>query len=281
MRYDHIRVRPITPAIGAEIEGVDLGAPTTAQGAEIRRVLIDRKVIVFRDQAISANAYAAFMRLFGAPVREDLIAEDGRPPEVGAIHIRPAEPQRINYWHMDHSFREQPTPVLSLHAKLLPDCGGDTLFASLEAAYDGLTDMMKSRIEGLYTNHKVTETQNSRRRYTDEQFAKMLAAPPVQHPLVGLNPDNGRKYLFVNVPIYCRSIVGMESGEGDALLRELYLHAQRPEFQMRLVWRPDTLTVWENCHCLHYPVADYFPQERKMWRVVIQAERRPVAAQAA
>ncbi|MGE4217842.1 MAG: TauD/TfdA dioxygenase family protein [Alphaproteobacteria bacterium] len=280
MTYQSIHVRPITPAVGAEISGVDLAAPSAAQKEEIRRALIDRKVIVFRDQAISAAEYAAFMYLFGTPVREDLVTDEGRPPEVGAIHIRQSEPQRINYWHMDHSFREKPTQVLSLHAKVLPDCGGDTLFASLEAAYDGLSNEMKARIEGLETHHKVTETQNSRRRYTDEQFAAMLAAPPVRHPLVGVNPDNGRRYLFVNVPIYCRSIVGMETPEGDALLRELYLHAQRPEFQMRLVWRPNTLAIWENCHCLHYPVADYYPHERKMWRVVIEAERRPMAAAA-
>lgn len=80
------------------------------------------------------------------------------------------------------------------------------------------------------------------------------------------------------MPIYCRSIVDMEHEEGDRLLRQLYRHAQRPEFQLRLVWQVNTLVVWENSHCLHYPVADYFPQERKLWRVAMTGADRPVAA---
>ena len=103
-------------------------------------------------------------------------------------------------------------------------------------------------------------------------------AAPVRHPLVGLNPANGRKFLFVNIPIYCRSIAEMPTAEGDALLAKLYAHVQRPEFHFRLVWRPKTLIVWENVHCLHYPVADYFPNERKLWRVVIETDERPAAA---
>ncbi len=278
MGYHHIDVKRITPNIGAEIRNVDLGQINDDTAADIRAALIDRKVIVFRDQHLSPHQYVDFMRIFGDPVKEDLVPEDGNPPEVGAIHIRQNELQTINTWHMDHSFRERPSPQLSLYAKILPDCGGDTLFASLEAAYDALSDDMKDRIAHLETNHKVTPTQNSKRRYTEAQFNAMLEAEPIRHPLVCLNPQNGRKYLFVNMPIYCRSIVDMEHEEGDRLLRQLYRHAQRPEFQLRLVWQVNTLVVWENSHCLHYPVADYFPQERKLWRVAMTGADRPVAA---
>jgi taurine dioxygenase len=97
---------------------------------------------------------------------------------------------------------------------------------------------------------------------------------------VACNPENGRKYLFVNVPIYCRGIVELSTVEGDELLRELYRHVQRPEFHFRLTWRPNTVIVWENNHTLHYPVSDYFPHERKLWRGVIEATEadRPRAA---
>lgn len=278
MNYRHITAKRITPNIGVEIRNVDLGNLSDAEAADIQAALIDRKIIVFRDQDISRSQYVEFMRLFGEPVREDMVVEDDKTPEVGVIHIHENELQTINTWHMDHSFREKPSPHLSLYAKILPDCGGDTLFVNLEAAYEALPDEMKARIDGLSTHHKVTPTQNSKRRYTEEQFNAMLNAPPVQHPLVCLNPQNGRKYLFVNVPIYCRRIVGMENEAGDALLRQLYLHAQRPEFQFRLVWQLNTLVVWENSHCLHYPVADYFPHERKLWRVAIAGKERPIAA---
>ena len=104
------------------------------------------------------------------------------------------------------------------------------------------------------------------------EFPEELAASEVRHPVVGYNPANGRRFLFVNMPQYCRRIDGTEAGESDALLDKLYRHAQRPEFSIRIVWQPGTLVVWENSHCLHYPVADYFPQERKLLRVAIKGE---------
>jgi len=271
---------PIVPALGAEITGIDLRDPGPAARQEIREILADRKVLVFRDQDLSPHQYADFLRIFGSPVKEDMVVDSDHPPEVGAIHTRPNEQQQINYWHMDHSFRELPTRVLSLYAKILPPVGGDTLFASLEAAYDALPEAMKDRIEGLHCNHRMTPTQNTKRRYTPEQAEAMANAPPVVHPLVGFNPDNGRRFLFVNVPIYCRNIAELPTPEGDELLRELYRHVQRPEFQFRLTWRENTVVVWENNHTLHYPVSDYFPHERKLWRGVIQATEadRPRAA---
>ena len=270
---------PITPAIGEEISGFDVTGTTTAQADILRATLADRKVLVFRDQTASPTEFARFMRIFGEPVPEDLAVEDGNPPEVGAIHIRPEERQTINFWHQDHTFREHLTPVLALYANLLPPCGGDTLFTNLEAAYEALPDDIKQRIAGLHTLHKVTVTQNTRRRQTEEEIAAYETAPAVRHPLAARNPENGRPYLLVNVPIYCRSIEEMPGTDGDALLAELYAHASRPEFHFRLNWKPGTMIVWDNARTLHYPVADYFPYERRLWRVVIKAEeQRPVAA---
>ena len=278
--YSHFGARPIVPALGAEISGIDLRQPGPDAQAELRAALADRKVLVFRDQDLSPHQYAAFLRIFGTPVKEDFVVDANHPAEVGSIHTRPDEQQQINYWHMDHSFRELPTRVLSLYAKLLPPVGGDTLFASLSAAYDVLSDEVQERIAGLHCHHRQTPTQNTKRRYTPEQVAAMENAPPIVHPLVARDPGNGRRYLFVNVPIYCRGIVELPTAEGDELLRELYRHAQRPEFHFRLTWQPNTVVVWENNHTLHYPVSDYFPHERKLWRGVIQATEadRPQAA---
>jgi taurine dioxygenase len=278
--FSHIVSRPIVPALGAEVSGIDLRQPDLAAQQELREALADRKVLVFRDQDLSPHQYADFLRIFGTPVKEDMVVDANHPPEVGAIHTRPNEQQQINFWHMDHSFRELPTRVLSLYAKHLPPVGGDTLFASLAAAYDALSDAVKHRIEGLHCYHRVTPTQNTKRRHTKEEAEALANAPPVVHPLAPRDPGTGRRYLFVNVPIYCRSIVELPPAEGDELLRELYRHVQRPEFQFRLTWQPDTLVVWENNHTLHYPVSDYFPHERKLWRGVIEATEadRPTAA---
>jgi taurine dioxygenase len=179
-----VAIHPITPNVGAEISDVDLARVNNEQATALRAALIDRKALVFRDPRITTAQFATFMQVFGETVNEDLVIEDGNPPEVGAIHIRPNERQRINFWHMDHSFRDQPSPVLSLYADILPPQGGDTLFTSLEAAYEGLSERMKVRIQGLHTLHKVTQTQNTKRRHTKEEIDALDSAPTVRHPLV-------------------------------------------------------------------------------------------------
>ena len=268
--------KSITPSIGAEVSGLDCSTVDADNKIKLQELLVSRKVLVFRDQMISPLEFLDFMKIFGSPYAEDLKPQDGNPAEVGVIKIQPNERQIINFWHMDYSFLEKPAAVLSLYAEKIPPCGGDTLFTNLEAAYDGLEDNVKNDIDSLWANHKLgVETQNAKNRWSREELEKMDADPPIKHPLVCLNPDNNKKYLFVNVPIFCGSIVGMENEEGDKLLSSLYHHAQRPEYSFRLTWSKGTIVVWENIHCLHYPVSDYFPHERKMLRVALHGERKP------
>jgi taurine dioxygenase len=272
-----LEIRPITPSVGAAVRDLDARNVSNTDADSLKECLCERKVLVLRDQSLTSREYVKFVGLFGEPVADDLVPHDGHPPELAILHIQPKERQTINFWHMDYSFRDKPAPVLSLYSRHLPPCGGDTLFTNLEAAYAGLSDEMKGRIQGLETNHKVTPTQNAAKRFSPEEFDAMVNGEPVRHPLVCRHPQTGRQYLFVNVPIYCRSIVGMENEEGDALLSSLYRHVQRPEFHFRLTWETDTVVVWENTHCLHYPVSDYFPNERILWRVATQGKLRPAA----
>jgi taurine dioxygenase len=276
MQETKVNCKLITPSIGTEINNLDLTNLTFDREEEMRKCLIRRKVIVFRNQSLSPLELLNFMKIFGEPYAEDLQPQDGNPPEVGVIKIKPNERQTINFWHMDYSFTKKPSPILALYAKHIPPCGGDTLFTNLEAAYDGLDAGLKIKINTLMTNHKLNvETQNAKNRWTKEELERMDFDPPIQHPLVCTNPDNQKKYLFVNVPIFCESIVGMKNPEGDRLLSSLYLHAQRPEYSFRLRWSEKTLVVWENNHCLHYPVSDYFPNERKLLRVAIKGTLKP------
>ncbi|MCB1738761.1 MAG: TauD/TfdA family dioxygenase [Gammaproteobacteria bacterium] len=273
-----MRVNKITPAIGARIQDLALAQLDEASAADLRGLLAERKVLVFPDQRLDGEQYVRFCRRFGEPSREDLQAGSDRPPEVGAIHISAGQRQTINFWHMDHSFRETPSAYICLYARQLPPCGGDTLFASLEAAYEGLDEDTRTRIVGLHAEHGYTQTQNSARRYSAAEIARRSSAAPVRHPLACLNRETGRPYLFVNTPVYCRRIVELDAAEGDPLLRDLYLHVQRPEFHFRLTWTTGMIVLWENAHCLHYPVADYFPHERLLWRVLIPGTAGPPAA---
>ena len=273
-----VKIQAMTPNVGAEISGLDVRCIDRFEETDLKKTLKERKLVVIRDQALSPEEYADFCRRLGEPVREDLVLGSGRPAEVGVIHIRQNERQKINFWHMDHSFRNTPSAYIMLYAVQLPPCGGDTLFASLEAAYQGLDDSLKKEIVGLHAEHRYTETQNSRRRFTPDEIARASVAEGVVHPLVGQNQETGRPLLFVNTPVYCRSIAERRDEDGGRLLRKLYRHAQKPEFHVRVRWKKGTLVVWENAHCLHYPVSDYFPHERLLWRVVVPGSLGPPIA---
>ena len=203
-----MRFRHITPNVGSEVLDVRVDELTESQREALRAELIDRKVLVVRDQDVDSFGYKSFVETFGEVVPDDLVPQPDHPPELGAIHIKPSERQTINFWHMDYSFREMPTPVLSLCAKELPPCGGDTLWTNLEAAYDGLSEDLKARIEGLETHHKVTVTQNSAKRFTPEEFEWMTSNPPIRHPLVCTNRITDASSCLST----CPSIVARSSG---------------------------------------------------------------------
>jgi taurine dioxygenase len=270
-----MHIQPITPSVGAAVSDIRISEIGVSDAEALRQTLRQYKVLVFKDQDVTSAEYVNFVRTFGDVVQDDLVPQDGHPPELAVLHIRPEQRQTINFWHMDYSFREIPAPYLSLYAKHLPPCGGDTLFTNLEAAYAGLDDATKKRIDTLHAHHKVSETQNAAKRFTTEEFDAMVNDEPVCHPLAPVNPETGQRYLFVNVPIYCRAVAEMPDAEGDALLSSLYAHAQRPEFHFRLRWEANTVVIWENARCLHYPVSDYYPYERLMWRVATRGHQRP------
>ena len=227
----------ITPAIGAEFVNFSCLPLSKKQGEALRKVLIDRKVLLFRDQELKPLDFRKLMRIFGDPYAEDLTPQDDNPRKVGVIQIRPNERQTINFWHMDYSFTEMPARILALQARDIPPSGSDTLFTNLEAAYEGLDDETREQTDGLSGNHKMdVETQNAKNRWPRKELEEMKKAPPLQHPLVCTNPANKKKFLFVNVPIFCGSISEMQNFVGSQLLARIYHHAQRPEYSFRLTW---------------------------------------------
>ena len=127
--------RLITSGVGAKFLTFSCLPSPKKQGAALRKVLIDRKVLVFRDKELKPLDFLEFMRRFGEPYAGDLTPQDDNPPEIGVIKVCPNERQTINFWHIDYSFTEMPARILALHAKDVLPCGGDTLFTNLEAAY--------------------------------------------------------------------------------------------------------------------------------------------------
>jgi taurine dioxygenase len=265
--YEHVSLAPLTPGIGAEVSGIDLGeAMSDAVLAELNRALLDWKVLVFRDQDIDAPAQIAFARHWGEVERHPFIrsgAEAQTQRFEKGVDTRGFE----NEWHTDNSWREKPSLGSVLRAIEVPPVGGDTLFANMADAYDNLPDEVKERIAGLVAEHDWIQAFGV--AMDDETKASFREDyPTVHHPVVRTHPETGRKTLFVNTN-FTRRVLDMDPTEGNALLHLLYQQADRPEVQCRVRWQPGTVVMWDNRAVQHYAASDYYPARRVMERVAI------------
>ncbi|MFF9853462.1 TauD/TfdA dioxygenase family protein [Streptomyces litmocidini] len=266
--YRLLDLSPLTPHIGAEIEGVDLSCPIGEDLAEeIRQALLEWKVIFFRNQhAFDPRSQLAFSALWGEPEPNPFFPK-GDSVGVSRLAKDAMAVGTENIWHSDHSFMAAPALGSVLRAVEVPAAGGDTMWADMAAAYDNLTDSMKARIAGLTAEHDWLPSWGS--LMTGAQIAAHRAnLPAVEHPVVVRHPRTGRELLYVNEPFTTR-IVGLSDAESRELLDELVLQARIPEYQVRFRWQPGSVAVWDNIATQHYAISDYFPQRRVMERVAI------------
>ena len=266
--YRLLDVSPLTPHIGAEIEGVDLSRPIGEELAEeIRQALLEWKVIFFRDQhAFDPTSQLAFSGLWGQPEPNPFFPK-GDTAGVSRLAKDAMAVGTENIWHSDHSFMAAPALGSVLRAVEVPSAGGDTVWADMAAAYDNLTDSVKARIAGLTAVHDWVPSWGA--LMTESQVAAHRGnLPAVEHPVVVRHPRTGRKLLYVNEPFTTR-IVGLSDLESRELLDELVLQARIPEYQVRFRWQPGSVAVWDNIATQHYAISDYFPQRRVMERIAI------------
>ncbi len=273
MGYERIAVKPVTARIGAEIEGVDLTKPIDdATLAEIRQALLDHCVIFFRDQELDHDSQKAFGARFGELHIHPAIPGPKGHPEILPIHAD----ENSTYiagerWHSDVSCDAEPPLGSILYLHTVPEYGGDTLFSNMYAAYDALSDRMKSYLDGLTARHDG-EPQY-RGRYKDKGVNDAGKVYPfADHPVVRTHPETGRKCLFVN-PIFTTRINGLPRIESDAMLRMLFEHTQREDWQVRFRWRPHSVAFWDNRAVQHLAIWDYYPNVRSGFRVTIKGER--------
>jgi len=260
--------------LGAEITGVDLRRPlSNEQFAVLHEALVENELIIFRGQDITSENLMAFGRRFAPLTVHPFSPNDDNAPEL--IKFRNDEntpPFSTDVWHSDETFRAEPPMATVLCAKEVPVVGGDTVFASMTAAFDGLSDRMQRFISGLEAIHdfkpfkalfgKSEEERKSLQRYE-------LMYPPQIHPVVRVHPETGRKVLFVN-PQFTIAIKDMDERESRSLLDMLFHQTLIPEYQFRHHWEPNTIAMWDNRSTQHYAVHDYYPQKRYMERVTIK-----------
>jgi len=265
--YERFGVSPLSPTIGAEIDGVDLGGPFDDElRAELRRVLLEWKVLFFRDQHVTGDEHRAFARLWGELEVHPFLPE-GEVPEVVLFQKDDKARGYENIWHSDVSWREVPSMGSVLRAREVPAVGGDTLFADMHCAYEGLDADVRRQIDGLRAVHDFTNAFG--RGLSPDELARMQAEhPPVEHPVVRTHPDTGRKLLYVNA-VFTSHVVGLDPDASEQLLDLLCAQASVPEYQCRFHWRADSVAFWDNRAVQHYASSDYYPQRRVMERATI------------
>ena len=266
----NITVSPLTPAIGAEIENIDLRQVSSDDIADIRAALLEHKVVFFRDQTLTQAEHISFAREFGDLEIHPATPKSQSNPEVLHIAHGPESKGKENFWHSDVTWREKPSLGSILKAVEVPAVGGDTLFANMVMAYELLPDDVKEMITGRVAVHDIARVFAGRLNKSAEELRERY--PPMEHPIVRTHPETGESVLYVNTA-FTSHIKDMEESDSVRLLRKLYRTAANPEIQCRFRWQPGSLAFWDNRASQHFASSDYFPQVRKMERVTIAGDR--------
>ena len=282
MAMASLEITPLATQIGAEIRGVDLSKPVDDRlFVEIQQALFDHQVIVFRDQRLAAPEQIALAHRFG-PLDVHPIA-NGMEEHPEMIRVWKPKGERAFFgtsWHTDNTFFEEPSAAVVLFGDTIPPVGGDTLYASMSAAFETLSPKMQGFVKELTGVHSASRAYDPKTT-GDEKYKGEAAITytysdsiyeEVEHPVVRTHPETGRLGLFVN-PMFTIRIKELEADESDALLSFLYAHATRPELTCRIHWQQGSLVIWDNRCTQHYAIDDYPDYERVMYRVTVSGSK--------
>ena len=271
----NLEINPVTPLIGAEIKNIDLRNTLNEEEiSKIRGAFLKHSVLFFRDQDLSIEQQKTFGKYFGDlhihPAR-DRNGIEGHP-EILYINAGP-DTSRVNGddWHSDVSCDEKPPMGSILRIFEVPSSGGDTLFASMYAAYDALSISMKKFLEPLTAIHDGGPNYIDRAKRAGI-YKPEKVFPSNSHPGIRTHPETNKKSIYVN-KIFTQSINGIPKDESKAILEFLFQHITKPTFQCRFKWEKDSIAFWDNRCALHHAMWDYYPEVRRGYRVTIAGDK--------
>jgi taurine dioxygenase len=268
VNYETLTVTPSSPHIGAEIGDIDLTRPlANRQVAELHRAFAQYQVLFFRDQKISFDDQIRFARYFGPlgqHVGKSTISKTTDNPLVRKFHYDETSRQISGEnFHSDQSCAEIPPLGSMLYNHTVPpDGGGDTMFASMYAAYDALSPHMKDYLGGLTATHDGTRVFGA-------------GTPVSVHPVITKHPVTGRKVIYVNTD-FTAKINELPRLEGERILQFLIDHCNKPEWTCRFRWAPHSVAFWDNRCTHHKAVWDYWPNVRSGYRVQVEGSEAPI-----
>jgi len=267
-------ITPSGAALGAEVRGLDLTRPLTeTKTVALRQALLQHLLLVFPEQHLTAGQLVDFCRCFG-PITRHILDQFYHPEDHDLCIIsnvlesgkgRATVSSAGSYWHSDLSYLAEPAETSMLYAIEVPETGGDTLFCNMYAAYEELSEAMRSRIAGLTAVHNIMSGTgaDSKVPLTEAQRAKV---PDAIHPIVRRHPETGREALFVN-PGFTRRVVELDARAGTTLLEELFAHASEARFTYRHKWQAGDVTLFDGRASMHSATGGYTNTDRRtLWR---------------
>ena len=265
---------------GAEIGGIDLATAGEDEIDVVKTALAEHGVVFFRDQTLSEDDHIRLARQFGQINVNRFFAAHPEHPEIALVAKEPDQTDNIGGgWHTDHSYDAEPAMGSILVARVLPESGGDTRFASMYAAYEGLSDETKARLRGLRAVHSARhifgEGPSAYYQESDaggERIGNAKAADALEdvvHPVVINHPSSGKPALYVN-PAFTIRFEGQTREESLPLLAELYAHCMKKDFMTQFEWKPGSVAFWDNRSTWHWALNDYAGQRRIMHRITLE-----------
>ena len=272
-----MKVIQLTPSIGATISEISLNKDLNSETIEqIYSALIKHQVIFFRGQDISPDTHLKLAESLGEidpghPVYPHVEGHQSIVLLKNDVNNRPD----TNDWHKDLTFKSNPPFASILHGVKVPKVGGDTLWASMSAAYDELPNGWKEHLEGLEAIHDMGTFRNDfyKEGGIDSVNSALKKVGSAVHKVIETHPISGLKYLNVNQS-FTRNIVNESQGPSDHILQFLFQHISKPEFQVRFHWEDNSIAIWDNRITQHYAVFDYLPEFRHMQRVTVINDKR-------
>jgi taurine dioxygenase len=273
--WEHFDAHLVAPTVGAVLHGVDLSGDLPIEVIDDVQIALDTyKVVFFREQHLTKDQHLRLARRFGELEVHPFLPSDDFQPELVRFDKGPDVGGYENNWHHDVTWRERPSKSTILRCVEAPPIGGDTLFADMCAAHDGLPGDLRAEIDGLSAVHSFERSFGS--QVPDERKGEFRALyPEVEHPVVCTHDRTGRQFLYVN-RVFVDRFVGRSHGESIDLLDRLCRQTDYPEYQCRFRWEPGSIAFWDNRSVQHYASSDYWPAVRVMERASIRGER-PVA----
>ena len=273
-----MEINLISGALGAEVKGIDLKDSTKKNWDKINQLMLEHKVLFFREQKISSQEQIDLAKKFGPLERHAYVKGLPEHPEI--IRIKKGANEKHQWgetWHTDVSYNPKPTKVIILRSRKIPPVGGDTMFSNMELAYETLDENMKERLEGKKAIHSSLGAAAFVDKYEEMHGNGNIDEYSNVHPIVRAHPETGNKILFVN-SMYTKKILDTSEKESSEILNKLFLHQERLDFTCRFKWTEDAVAIWDNRCTLHQGLTDFFPgrglgHERIMDRIAIQGDR--------